>query len=201
MEHAFLIRYGLMHHVGRFLAETDAYDRGQMVVVRSRRGTELGEVLLPTTAPEGTVLHAGASPSRVLRAAGPDDLDAARRAELARPERFSACDRVFQDGIWPLQLVDVEPLLEERRTVLHYLGPHGLDTSGLRATFRETCGLDIVLEAVGRDAPDEPSPAEPEPDHACDRCGSETGGCGSGGGGGCSSCALPSLLAGRRARG
>jgi cell fate regulator YaaT (PSP1 superfamily) len=194
MEHAFLIRYGLMHHVGRFLADTNAYDRGQTVVVRSRRGTELGEVLLPVTAAGGTAPRTGQSPARVLRAAGPDDLEAARQAGLARPERFSACDRVFRDGVWPLQLVDVEPLLDDRRTVLHYLGPHGLDASGLGATFREACGLDIVLEPVGRDAPEEP---EPE-DHNCGRCGSEGGGCGTGGG--CSGCALPSLLAGRRAK-
>src|SRR4051794_14025986 len=113
MEYAYLVRYGLMHHVGRFLAETDAYDRGQVVVVRSRRGTELGEVLLPLAPPEGAAPHAGVSPARVLRAAGPDDLEAARRAERARAERFSACDRVFQDGVWPLQLVDVEPLLDD----------------------------------------------------------------------------------------
>src|SRR4051812_49969604 len=134
MEHAYLVRYGLMHHVGRSLAEAGAYDRGQVVVVPSRRGTEIGEVLLPIAAPEGIAPRNGSSPARVLRAAGPDDLDAARRAELARAEWFSACDRVFQDGVWPLQLVDVEPLLDERRTVLHYLGPHGLDASGLEAT-------------------------------------------------------------------
>ncbi|HEX8201666.1 MAG TPA: PSP1 C-terminal domain-containing protein [Isosphaeraceae bacterium] len=199
MEHAFLIRYGLMRHVGRFLAETDAYDRGQVVVIRSRRGTELGEILLALSASEATGATAGAGPARVLRAADPEDLDAARRAERARAERFSACDRVFQDGVWPLQLVDVEPLLEDRRTVLHYLGPHGLDAAGLRATFRQICGLDIVLEPVGRDVPDESEPAA-EPDLACERCGSETGGCGTGADH-CSSCAIPALIAGRRSRG
>lgn len=208
MEHAFLIRYGLMRHVGRFLAETGSYDRGEVVVIRSRRGTELGEVLLPVAALQGTALRSGAGPARVLRAAGPDDLEAARRAESVRPERFSACDRVFRDGIWPLQLVDVEPLLDDRRTVLHYLGPHGLDASGLRATFREACGLDIVLEPVGIDVPDEPDPTqEEEPDHGCGSCGTEGGGCGSGGGcspesdahgGSCSGCAIPALRARKR---
>ena len=195
MEHTFLIRYGLMRHVGRFLAETAAYDRGQVVVIRSRRGTELGEVLVPVAAPEEAAPALGSSPTRVLRGAGPADLEAARRAERARPERFAACDRVFQDGVWPLQLVDVEPLLDDRRTVLHYLGPHGLDASGLRATFREACGLDIVLESVGRDAPAEPDPAEEG--HACGRCGSSGGGCGtrSDTHGGCSGCAIPALLA------
>ena len=45
-ERAYFVRYGAMHHVGRFAAE-DAIScrRGDVAVVRSYRGEELGEVL------------------------------------------------------------------------------------------------------------------------------------------------------------
>src|SRR5262249_44817659 len=110
MTNTYLIRYGSMGRVGKFTADGPGYERGQTVVIRSERGTELGEVPIalssaPTAAPP-------AASARVLRAAGSDDLERARLAEALRADRFAACQRVFQDGVWPLELVDVEPLLD-----------------------------------------------------------------------------------------
>ena len=48
-QHTYLIRYGVMGHVGRFpaIAECDSpFARGQLVVIQSDRGQELGEVLV-----------------------------------------------------------------------------------------------------------------------------------------------------------
>ncbi len=114
----------------------------------------------------------------LLRVAGAADLDQARAAEARRSADFAACQAVFGEGIWPLELIDAEPLLDEGRTVLHYLGPHRLDAAGLVAIFRDRCGLDIVLEPVGPDLTDDELDAEPaladEPaDHGCGSCGSE----------------------------
>jgi hypothetical protein len=48
-EHSYLVRYGLMANVARFHAESDvsdvALERGDLVVIVTQRGTELGEVL------------------------------------------------------------------------------------------------------------------------------------------------------------
>jgi len=194
---SYLVRYGIMSRVGPFSAEADAYARGQTVVVRSSRGSELGEILLRT--PAGVDAPA---PCQVLRPAGADDLQRAHEVREDRPNRLAACERIFRDGIWPLELIDVEPLLEERRTVLHYLGPHHLDIQGLRPIFRDACGLDIVLEPAGLDAADEPV-AHDGQDHSqgCGSCGSSGGGCGQGAkseGHGCSSCAIASLVSSRR---
>ncbi len=77
-EPAYLIRYGVMGYVGRFRASPDGIgplERGQSVVIQTDRGVELGEVLIPLD-------EAGDSrvgEQRVLRAAGPDDLDRSRR--------------------------------------------------------------------------------------------------------------------------
>lgn len=207
MEHAYLIRYGLMRRVGQFLSESNTYARGQSVVIRTHRGTELGEVLLEVTAAQSSVPAVGSA--RVLRAACEEDLDFAARVDDERSRRFALCQGVFQDGVWPIELIDAEPLLDERRTVLHYLGPHNLDVAGLRLVLRERCGLDVVLEAVGRDAPPWPEEVrtETEEAHSCGSCGADgAGGCGSGGcgdsegshGGGCSDCGVKKLLSTRR---
>jgi hypothetical protein len=205
MAHSYLIRHGLMGRVGRFVADSPGLPRGQTVVIRSPRGTELGSVLLEVAGEETSPL-AQSSPARVLRVAGPEDLDLARRMELDRPRRFEACRHILQDGVWPFELIDVEPMLDDRRTVLHYLGPHRFDTSGLYSAILASCELDVYLEPAGVDIPDaEPPGQADDPDHGCGHCG--IGGCGSGGGcgsdssaSGCSGCSIKELLATRTRR-
>ena len=201
MGRVYLVQYGLARPLGRFETlpnledETTPVERGTVVVVRTHRGTELGRVLAEAPPePDSDI-----PPAPILRVAAPDDLDRDRRASLDRQARFEACRAVFEDGAWPIDLIDAEPLLDEGRTVLHYLGPHKLDASGLVAAFRARCGLDVVLEPAGLDA-EEPEPvAEPEP-HGCGSCGSSSGGCGSGGGCGSASggCAVKAMVGARR---
>jgi hypothetical protein len=178
-----------------------------MVVIHSQRGTELGSVLVPTKLDEMAPI-VQATTARVLRVASPEDLEHAHRMELDRPRRFEACQQILQEGVWPFELIDVEPMLDDRRTVLHYLGPHHLDATGLHSAFRSRCGLDVFLEPVGIDIPDALAPAPTEEhDRGCESCGSggscsANGGCGSGSDhGGCSTCGVKELLtrAGRTA--
>jgi hypothetical protein len=218
-----------MGYVGRFLPPAECVgplERGQVVVIQTDRGIELGEVLIGLDdLPESP----SSDRSQVLRRASPEDLAEARRADTMRSERFALCQRILQEGDWPWELIDVELMLDGRDTVLHYLGPHQLDASTLRARFRMTCVFDVVFEPVGVDleneALEEFSPASGG--HAgCQRCGGSDGGCGSGGcrqpanalaappapsaalGGcatarhsGCTSCGISRLLAGRKESG
>ncbi|MGP0070082.1 MAG: PSP1 C-terminal domain-containing protein [Isosphaeraceae bacterium] len=178
---AYLIRYGAMGHVSRFRTSPECdhpLGRGQPVVIQTDRGVELGEVLLPIDESDAVPT---ADRQRVVRPARPEDLDRSRRAEAMRSERFALCQRILREGEWPWELIDVEPTLDDRATVLHYLGPHRLDAATLRARFRMTCDFDVVLEPVGADVG-----FEEDDDHASAHhgggCGS--GGCGSGGSGG-----------------
>lgn len=209
MEPAYLVRYGAMGQVGRFLADPgERFDRGQGVVVRSHRGTEMGEVLIP--APSGTPLEAPEVDglARILRAAGADDFDRARLAESRRPGYLDDCVRVFEGGAWPIDLLDVEPLLDENRLVLHYLGPHKLDVAGLLAVFRETYRYHVMFQPVGRDGDEDALESDQGQDHdhehGCGSCGQGGGGCGSsstsgsGESSGCGSCGVKQLLANRR---
>jgi hypothetical protein len=244
-EESYLIRYGVMSHVGRFPALPTcehSLERGQLVVIQTDRGLELGEVLiatngtaaLPGNRPYGTTAHSDGDDSmphvspnspHVLRAAGPDDLSRARSALAARSGRFSLCQRILEEGNWPWELVDVEPLLDGQATVLHYLGPHKIDAASLRARFRVECAIDVVLEPVGEDVGPEFSEEDADPDDSggCGSCGcGEGGGCGKTRGAateaashghgaetavtacatsshsGCSSCGIGRLLADRR---
>jgi hypothetical protein len=190
-ESIYLVRFGAMSHIGPFRAGGSSYERDQTVIIRSSRGTELGQVLA-----RASVFLAPPPPtSCILRTAQAPDLERAHRARADHARRFEICERVFQDGIWPLTLIDVEPLLDEGRTVLYYVGPHGLDASGLTGPFLDRHGLDLVLEPIGREpAPESRDALNSTP--SCDRddCG---GGCGAGtdtASHSCGGCALKDML-------
>jgi hypothetical protein len=196
MEQSYLIRFGLMGDVGRFTAEFDTpLERGESVVLRSHRGIELGEVLHATVprAPSGD--PPGQS-SQVLRLATKDDIERARLAESERADRFHACQHVFESGTWPLDLIDVELLLDGDRLVAYCLGPHGADAAELLAALHAASGLPVIFQTIGSDL-EEAEPTE-DHDHACGSC-STGGGCGSSHGcgeteRGCSGCAVKELL-------
>ncbi len=198
---AYHVEYGQMRHIGRFTAETPELPFGQMVVVESNRGVELGRVVAPAP-DDSTSTH-----PKILRAATEQDLTRASELEATRNSRFDACRKIFEDGVWPIEPIDVEPLLDGERAVLYYFGPHQLDVSGLIGLLRQSCGVLFVFEPVGNDvSDDEPVDDHSDADHGCGSCssdgscGSNGGGCGSseGGHGGCSTCAVSDLVAKRR---
>jgi hypothetical protein len=195
-----LVRYGVMSHVGRFSAShvrEILLERGQVVVVQTDRGIELGEILIvvdgpsdeatdrptdrPLTSPEHELTQANSS--CVLRVASPDDLTRSLDAKETRIHRLALCEQILRDSDWPWPLVDVEPLLDARLTVLHYLGPHHIDVAPLRARFRVECDFDVIFEPVGDDTAEErDSPGEQLENPGVGGCGtcdcSRDGGCG-----------------------
>jgi hypothetical protein len=203
----YLVRYGLtVARIGRF-ASDEAHGRGELVVIQSHRGIELGEVLVQALVNVTPVGDPGDAAARVLRTAGSADRERARLAENDRSDWFSACRNVVQSGSWDLELLDIEPLLEDHRAVLHYLAARPLDDSaGLVAAFRRALDLDVLLEPVDSElglGDDEPTSSPVDaPAGGCSRCDpGERGGCGSGGCGSssaCSDCGVQKLLAARR---
>lgn len=243
--HTYLIRYGIMGHVGRFLPHPGCdtpFQRGQVVVVHSPRGVELGEILFagvdqsgvrhgssdgPNLADERRELDSeqGIEEPEVLRVAGAADLSQARSAAASRASRFALCQSILERADWLWQLLDVEPLLDGRSIVLHYLGPHRLDASLWRARFRAECDLDVVLEPVGLDINDDMTGMTEENEdegahHGCGNCDcgdredgrtqsdaagflpddaeQQAHGCGSEPHAGCASCGISEMLAARR---
>jgi hypothetical protein len=169
-EPGYLIRYGLMGHVGRFAHEPAmdfVLDRGQAVVIRTDRGEEVGEVLVPVgvlsaasaacdddagrAKAQAAAGNARSGQSGLLRPASAQDLEDARRSAQLRSERYQVCQRICGEESWPLEVIDVEPLLDQKTTVVHYLGPRDLDFALLRARIRRSCDFDIIFEAVGSD--------------------------------------------------
>jgi hypothetical protein len=198
-EPGYLIRYGLMGHVGKF-AHDAAMDfvlnRGQAVVIRTDRGEEVGEVLVPVGVPPSAspASDRDAEPAAaggvrsgglgLLRPASAQDLEDARRSAQLRSERYQVCQRICGEQSWPLEVIDVEPLLDQKTTVVHYLGPHDLDLALLRAQIRRSCDFDIIFEPVGSDHGTESDSEDSAPatkrGGGCRDCDCSGGKCGTG---------------------
>ena len=193
-----------MGHVGRFSLgpESDQVpQRGQTVVIRTDRGLELGEVLARLA--DFTIDKPGEAWEREWRRRSRPDRDhrprtrigqgccarpgrktwtVPRRSETLRQEQFEVCRHILEEGGWPLDLLDVEPLLDLSTTVLHILGPHDLDLALLRARFRSLSNFDILFEPVGSEDSLDHEAAAGQPPASSGRCGDcncSEGGCGS----------------------
>ncbi len=222
-----LVRYGLMGRVGWFALDAGfapGFERGRAVVVRTSRGVELGEVLIVPETSDPNARNRAAEDSggafRVLRPAADDDLALGREVDRLRESRFDACRRIVSEAGWPLELIDVEPLLDQT-TVLHYIGVDDLDLGPIRARFRASCEFDVNFEDLRADLatstarPPVDAPAAAPRKGGCGDCDCGAGGCGATSKApgaskaadpdsaesphsGCSSCGVAALLKDRR---
>jgi cell fate regulator YaaT (PSP1 superfamily) len=178
----YLVSYGLAGDFGRFRALTPlACRRGERVVVRSHRGMEIGAVLRAAT-PQHAAFLPNTTLGQLLRIETPDD----ERQEEAMRER--GC-QLFAQGVelvqlldLPLELLDVEVLLDGEHAVLHLLRWAECDVRPFIAKLSSALALHLQIADLAQ-------PKEDEEAHGCGRegCGGE-GGCGSCGTGGCGSC-------------
>jgi len=172
---SFIVSYGTAGYFERFAPlEGEQFARGARVLVKSRRGVELGLVLCPATAGLEQFFH-DQPQGQLLRLVTPTD-----EAELAelRAAALTACDRARRLSSQlelPLEIVDVEALLEPRTFIFHFLGNSG-DYRVLVSRLSKE--FDVYVELLSLNGE---FPAEPE---GCPECGStEGGGCSTEGGG------------------
>lgn len=146
-----VVRYGLMQYTGEFRHNLNPPPRaGQKVVVRTDRGVELGEVVVPVLPPEqaekktwaicGKHLQAFLDESgpdypfrrngRVLRMANQQDLIDFRHLRDSAQDARRYCRGQIRELNLPMRLVTVEHLLGGERIVFYF-------TSETRVDFRE----------------------------------------------------------------
>lgn len=129
-------------------------DRGCAVVIRTARGEELAEVLMVAeTAPWAVRAKSETDGlrSKLVRIADQDDHERAGLAEAARPSRFDECRHLVEDGRWPVELLDVELLLDGGTTVVNLIKSDDFDLTALRAQFRDWFDFEVVLEPADRE--------------------------------------------------
>src|SRR5271163_3253300 len=117
----YVVRYGRMRFLGEYRGLPDhQHARGQKVVVRSDRGTELGEVLCPVTEQTARFMP-NPTQGEILRPATAEDREhEARLADDLKPA-FATCQELITKRRLQMNLIDVEVIHGRERVVFYYL--------------------------------------------------------------------------------
>ena len=150
MPHRYVVRYGLMRHVGDFSAKgQQEYRRGDEVIVRSHRGTEWGEILCIATERTREYLGSKDTVGRILRMATPED-------ERSRDEVLGKEQGLFDDGRQlisdyklQMQLVDIELIFGGERVVFYYLAENRVDFRELVKAMAKQFKTRIEMRQIG----------------------------------------------------
>jgi len=179
-----LVSYGLAGDFGRFRARSPLeLRRGRRVVVRTPRGTEIGQVLRPSDERVVRWLP-NTSVGDLLRLTTDDDEEQARRLAARSGELLVRGGGLIEELALPLALIDAEILFDGKHAVLHDVRWQECDVRDLVRPLSSE--FDLVISLCDLSAPVLPEHADHE-DHGCGSCGSG-GGCGSCSSGGCGSC-------------
>src|SRR5688572_8313945 len=115
-----LVRVGAMGQVGRFAAvDSVRYPRRSRVVVRTRRGLEVGDVLTPPDDRDDG--HAFAD-GELLRGITVQDELLQARLEKNRQDAYAACTKMLAESGITAVLIDVEHLFDGQGLFFYFLG-------------------------------------------------------------------------------
>jgi cell fate regulator YaaT (PSP1 superfamily) len=137
----------------RFLGECTGlpgheHARGQQVVVRSDRGTELGEVLCPVS--ERTAAFLPDAPrGEILRLATEEDRDRESRLAQDREPVFATCQELIAKRRLQMNLVDLEMIHGRERVVFYYLAEKRIDFRDLVKDLARVLRTRIEMRQIG----------------------------------------------------
>ena len=163
-----VVRFGFTKMVGEFPYAGDSKPGcGSKMVVRTHRGTELGEMLTSTCPNAGCaksvtrqemleyIENSGGRKypfferGEVLRIATKDDMDAQSRLEQARHEKRTRVRGILAESGLPMELVDVEELLGGERAVIYYTAPERVDFRSILGRLSDAMDARVELTQVG----------------------------------------------------
>jgi cell fate regulator YaaT (PSP1 superfamily) len=163
-----VVRYGLMRLVGEFPYDGEAKPGcGSKIVIRSPRGTELGEMLTSTCPNAGCsksvtrqemleyIENSGGkdypffTEGRALRVATIEDMNEQARIDGLRPAMLGYARKVAAEMLLPVKVVDVEPILGAERLTFFYTSEERVDFRDLVHDLAATYHTRIEMRQVG----------------------------------------------------
>ncbi len=145
----FIVRYGQMRHIGEYEApEGRDFARTERVLVRSDRGTEIGEVLCPATERTASFLQ---NPFRgeILREATVEDFEAQSRLVPLQERGLAACREFAGRRRLQMDLVDVEAIFGGERMVFYYVAEKRVDFRELVKDLARSMQTRIEMRQIG----------------------------------------------------
>jgi cell fate regulator YaaT (PSP1 superfamily) len=149
MTQTYVVRYGRMRFLGEYrgLADQD-HPRGQQVVIRSDRGTELGDVLCPASDRTAQFL-ANPVQGEILRLATSEDRDQETRQAEDRKKVFTTCQELIAKRRLQMDLVDLEIIQGRERVIFYYLAEKRVDFRELVKDLARVLRTRIEMRQIG----------------------------------------------------
>src|SRR3954463_4288483 len=149
MAGSYVVRYGQMRSLGEYAGLAgQEHPRGQRVVVRSDRGTELGEVLCAATDRSAMFLENPVK-GEILRAATAEDLAAEAQLAEIQGRGFAACGEFIARRRLQMDLVDVEGIFGRERMGFYYLAEKRVDFRELVKDLARPLQARIEMRQIG----------------------------------------------------
>lgn len=144
---SWIVRWGTMRTLGP--AETPiALERGDRVVVRTDRGTEVADVLCPASL-ETLAMLSEPQTATVLRAMGADDETKFARQVSQRGRMCDVAARLVEEHRLGMQIIDAENLLGNERLSFYFLAEKRIDFRELVRSMAREFQTRIELRQVG----------------------------------------------------
>lgn len=145
----FVVRYGSLRQVGVFSTNrSDYYDRGMQVIVRTKRGVEVGDVLCDAT--ERAVQNLSDSTGgQLLREMSPSDGTELSRIRSQERAIWQFCSKAIADQEMEMKLVDVEYVFGGERILVYYLAENRVDFRELVKVLAAEFQTRIEMRQIG----------------------------------------------------
>jgi cell fate regulator YaaT (PSP1 superfamily) len=149
MAQTYVVRYGRMRFLGEYsgLPGQD-HPRGQKVVVRSDRGTELGDILCPASERTARFLPNPVQ-GEILRLVTAEDGEHEARLAEQRQSYFTTCQELVAKRRLQMELVDVEIIHGRERVVFYYLAEKRVDFRELVKDLARALRTRIEMRQIG----------------------------------------------------
>lgn len=145
----YVVRHGVMRNLGVFSPRgRDLYSRGDLVLARTNRGMEAGEVLCEAT-DEAVGQMSDPKLGQIVRRLTTDDHRDLRKLFEQEQREHAVCEREIGKLGLPMQLVDIEHLYGGERVVVYYLSEDRVDFRELVKTLAAEFQTRIEMRQIG----------------------------------------------------
>jgi cell fate regulator YaaT (PSP1 superfamily) len=145
----YIVRHGVMRNLGIFAPRgRDVFTRGDLVVARTSRGLESGEVLCEAT-DDAIAQLTDPKQGQILRLQSDDDVRDLRKMFEQERREYEVCQTEIKRLALDMQLVDVEHLYGGERVVIYYLAEGRVDFRELVKTLANEFQTRIEMRQIG----------------------------------------------------
>ena len=145
----FLVRHGVMRFVGEFAAPVGVTPaRGDIVILRTDRGLEVGDVLCPST-PQAVAAIPEPTRGQVIRVATADDRKKIAEVKATQQREYEVGTQLIAKHKLAMQIVDVEHLFGGERVLFYFLADGRVDFRDLVKSMAREFHARIELRQIG----------------------------------------------------